>query len=68
MNIQQPPQTNIARHSQAGKSVRKYKRRHTRVHLDSLKPTPPVLTKDSLSQCPKCHGLIFIDGEKPGVK
>lgn len=62
MKTQQPPQTNISHHPQAEKSVRKYKRRHTRVHLDSLKPTPPVLAEGSLSQCPKCNGLIFIDG------
>ncbi len=43
------------------KPVRKYKRRHTRIHLDSLKPTPPVFSEGSLSQCPKCQGLIFIE-------
>jgi hypothetical protein len=42
-------------------SGRKYKRRHTRVHLDSLKPIPPVFTKGALPQCPKCQGLIFIE-------
>ncbi|MEX0828623.1 MAG: hypothetical protein WD032_00065 [Nitrospirales bacterium] len=42
-------------------SGRKYKRRHTRVHLDSLKPIPPVLTKGAIPQCPKCQGLIFIE-------
>ena len=47
---------------QPEKSGRKYKRRHTRVHLDSLKPTPLVVSDDSLSQCPKCQGLIFFEG------
>jgi hypothetical protein len=42
-------------------SGRKYKRRHTRVHLDSLKPIPPVFTEGALPQCPKCQGLIFIE-------
>ncbi len=62
MKTQQPPQTNISPHPQTEKTVRKYKRRHTRVHLDSLRPTLPALPEGSLSQCPKCNGLIFIDG------
>jgi len=42
-------------------SGRKYKRRHTRVHLDSLKPIPPIFSEGTLRQCPKCQGLIFIE-------
>jgi len=61
MKTQQPSQANITLPPQAEKSVRKYKRRHTRFHLDSLKPTPPVVSENSLSQCPKCQGLIFIE-------
>jgi len=47
--------------NELGKPGRKYKRRHTRVHLESLRPTPPVFTDASLSQCPKCQGLIFFE-------
>lgn len=60
MKIQQHSQKE-ATLIQAEKSGRKYKRRHTRVHLDSLKPTPLVVSEDSLSQCPKCQGLIFFE-------
>ena len=43
------------------KTRRKYKRRHTRVHLESLKPVPVTVAEDSPSQCPKCQGLVFFD-------
>lgn len=45
----------------SGKSGRKNKRRHTRIHLDSLRPELPVFSNGSLSHCPKCQGLIFIE-------
>ena len=48
--------------NESQKPRRKHKRRHTRVDLNSLKPVPPVFAEGSLSQCPKCKGLIFIDG------
>jgi hypothetical protein len=41
------------------KSGRKIRRRHTRIHLDSLRPTPPNPAADTLSQCPKCQGLVL---------
>jgi len=47
---------------QPEKRDRKHKRRHTRVHLDSLKPIPLAVSEDALSQCPKCQGLIFCEG------
>ncbi len=60
MKTQRQHLTNLTR-NEPEKAIRKYKRRHTRVHLDSLKPAPPVFSKGSLSQCPKCEGLIFIE-------
>ena len=60
MKTQQYHQTDVTL-TQPEKSGRKYKRRHTRVHLDSLKPTPLIVSEDSLSQCPKCQGLIFFE-------
>jgi predicted nucleic-acid-binding Zn-ribbon protein len=41
------------------KTERKIRRRHTRVHLDSLRPAPPNNLTDTLSQCPKCQGLVL---------
>jgi len=38
---------------------RKILRRHTQIHLDSLRPAP--LT-DACSQCPKCQGLVHQEG------
>ncbi len=60
MNSQHPHLTNGAS-TQPGKPGRKYKRRHTRVHLDSLKPVPLVFSEETLSQCPKCQGLVFVE-------
>jgi hypothetical protein len=40
---------------------RKKRRRHNRVQLEALRPPSSPLV-DSLSQCPKCQGLIFVDG------
>ena len=48
--------------TQPDKQGRKFKRRHTRVHLDSLRPIHLIVSEDSLSQCPKCQGLIFFEG------
>jgi predicted nucleic-acid-binding Zn-ribbon protein len=58
MKIQQH-QTDVI--IQPEKRGRKNKRRHTRTHLDSLRPIPLGVSEDSLSQCPKCQGLIFFE-------
>ncbi len=60
MKNQRQPLTDLTL-DQSVKSPRKYKRRHTRVHLDSLKPQLPVFSEGPLSQCPKCQGLIFTE-------
>lgn len=60
MKTQQQYLTDVTLKQPEG-SCRKYKRRHTRVHLDSLKPIPPVFAEGTLRQCPKCQGLIFIE-------
>jgi predicted nucleic-acid-binding Zn-ribbon protein len=41
---------------------RKIRRRHTRIHLESLRPALPNHFTDTLSQCPKCHGLVLKEG------
>lgn len=41
---------------------RKIRRRHTRIHLDSLRPDPPTYIADTRSQCPKCQGLVHQEG------
>ena len=41
---------------------RNIRRRHTRIHLDSLRPAPPNHLIDTLSQCPKCQGLVLKEG------
>lgn len=41
---------------------RKIRRRHTRIHLDSLRPDSPHYRSDGPSQCPKCQGLIHQEG------
>ena len=60
MNTQRQHLTDVPL-NQPKVSGRKYKRRHTRVHLDSLKPIPPVITESAIPQCPKCQGLIIIE-------
>jgi predicted nucleic-acid-binding Zn-ribbon protein len=60
MNIQQSRLTKTTL-KQPGTPVRKYKRRHTRIHLDSLKPTPTNFLDGSLSECPKCQGFVFFE-------
>ena len=48
--------------------IRKRRRRHTRIHLDSLRPETVNISPDSLSQCPKCQGLVNVDaGEQLGM-
>lgn len=44
------------------KTDRKIRRRHTRIHLDSLRPVPPNHLTDTLTQCPKCQGLVLKEG------
>ena len=47
---------------------RKRRRRHTRVHLESLRPTTISLAPDACTECPKCQGLVNIDsGEQLGM-
>ncbi|HSF09840.1 MAG TPA: hypothetical protein VLA60_10520 [Nitrospirales bacterium] len=41
---------------------RKIRRRHTRIHLDSLRPDPSAYCADALAQCPKCQGLVHQEG------
>ena len=60
MNIQQSRLTKTTL-KQPGTPVRKYKRRHTRIHLDSLEPTPTNFLDGSLSECPKCQGFVFFE-------
>ena len=45
--------------TKTSKPDRKIRRRHTRVHLESLRPAPPNQLTDTLSQCPKCQGLVL---------
>ncbi len=48
-------------------STPKRRRRHTRVHIDSLRPVTVSLSPDALSECPKCQGLVNVDeGEQMG--
>ena len=51
-----------AQPSQPGPGIRKRHRRHTRIQLDALRPPTPNLSSESLTGCPKCHGLIYVDG------
>ena len=48
--------------NKASKTVRKIRRRHTRIHLDSLRPAPPNHLTDTLTRCPKCQGLVLKEG------
>ena len=48
--------------SKKSKSGVKIRRRHTRIHLDSLRPAPPNHLTDTLTQCPKCQGLVLKEG------
>jgi hypothetical protein len=43
-------------------AARKKHRRHTRLQLDAMRPSMPPLLLESLSDCPKCHGLLYVDG------
>lgn len=52
----------LAKSNQPKSSPRTKRRRHTRIHLDALRPPTASLTMESLSSCPKCHGLIYVDG------
>ena len=45
--------------TQTSKTDRKIRRRHTRTHLDSLRPSSPNHRIDALSHCPKCQGLVL---------
>jgi hypothetical protein len=40
----------------------KIRRRHTRIHLESLRPSPPTYLTDTLPECPKCQGLVLKEG------
>ncbi len=40
----------------------KIRRRHTRIHLDSLRPDPSVYCAHTPAQCPKCQGLVHQEG------
>ena len=42
--------------------LRKKRRRHTRIHLEALRPQSPCELTESLTSCPKCHGLVVVDG------
>ncbi len=59
MKTQQHPLTNSSK--QTGKPGRKNKRRHTRIHLDALRPKPMIFPEGSPSNCPKCQGLVFYE-------
>jgi hypothetical protein len=48
--------------NKASKTDRNIRRRHTRIHLESLRPTSPEPPTDALSQCPKCQGLVLKEG------
>lgn len=60
MKTQRPRLTNPTL-NQLATPGRKYKQRHTRIHLDSLKPVPTAFLDGSLSECPKCQGFVFIE-------
>ncbi len=57
MKIQSPPVASTSIDKE--KSRKKTKRRHTRVHIEALRPKPTVIPKGSPSNCPKCDGLVF---------
>ncbi len=44
------------------KPTGKIRRRHTRIHLESLRPAPSNHLTDTLSECPKCQGLVLKEG------
>jgi hypothetical protein len=48
--------------NKASNKDRKIRRRHTRIHLDSLRPAPPDHLTDTLTRCPKCQGLVLKEG------
>jgi hypothetical protein len=48
--------------NKASNKDRKIRRRHTRIHLDSLRPAPPNHLTDTLTRCPKCQGLVLKEG------
>lgn len=48
--------------NQNSKPPRKIRRRHTRIHLDSLRPAPPDQLPGTHSRCPKCQGLVLKEG------
>ncbi len=52
-------QLNNSLAKQQSKPGRKIRRRHTRIHLDSLRPAPPIYGHETLPQCPKCQGLVL---------
>ena len=56
----QPSCTSSTQTLQANRPTKK--RRHTRIHLDALRPSLSTLTMKSLSECPKCQGLLYVDG------
>ncbi|MDR4460462.1 MAG: hypothetical protein MRJ67_08085 [Nitrospirales bacterium] len=56
-----PQRTNSSANNPATTN-RKIRRRHTRIHLDSLRPNPPTYCADTLAQCPKCQGLVHQEG------
>ena len=53
---------NSSANKTSNKTGRKIRRRHTRIHLDSLRPTPPNQQTDTLTRCPKCEGLVLKEG------
>ncbi|MGD9852113.1 MAG: hypothetical protein AB7T38_12665 [Nitrospirales bacterium] len=54
--------TRLVESNQPRPSTRKKRRRHTRIHLEALRPPTAIPTMESLSCCPKCQGLIYVDG------
>jgi hypothetical protein len=48
--------------NKASDKDRNIRRRHTRIHLDSLRPAPPNHLTDTLTRCPKCQGLVLKEG------
>ncbi|HQU28077.1 MAG: hypothetical protein R3B83_07380 [Nitrospirales bacterium] len=61
--VKVPPQaTQHAETRPSNASIQKNRRRHTRVQLEALRPSTTLLELESLTTCPKCHGLIYVDG------
>ncbi len=56
------PEAALPHSDQPNPPIRKKRRRHTRTHIETLRPIIPDLPLHSMSNCPKCQGLLHIGG------